>query len=374
LAKGGYPVIPLFNLSTHYKRIRKEIDRTTRQVLESGQYILGKEVESFEKEFAKYLRVKYAVGVASGTDALKIAIEALGLKAGDEVIVPANVYPTAFGVVESGVLIRLIDIDPQTYNIDVSKIEKGISKKTKAIVLVHLFGQVADMGPVLKIAKQHKLLIIEDCAQAHGAQWNGEKVGAIGDVGCFSFYPTKPLGAYGDGGMVVTNNFEIYKKILFLRMYGESRRYQSQILGHNSRLDELQAAILRVKLKYLDRWNCARKLEAKRYIRCLSKIKEIKLPEKKIDHVYHLFVIQAAFRDELKTYLEKQGIISGVHYPLPIHLVKSFSFLGYKKGDFPVAEKFCQQALSLPIYPDMTTKDVSKIFKGIKNFYAKKKA
>ena len=366
-------MIPLFNLSIQYKKIKKRIDVKLENSLSSGIYILGDEVRNFEKEFARYLGIKYAVGVACGTDALKISLKALGLNSKDEVILPANVYPTAFGVAESGVKIKLVDIDKNTYNLNQSLLEKVITKKTKAIVVVHLYGQPCQMDKVFQIAKKCKLLIIEDCAQAHGAEYKGKKVGTIGDIGCFSFYPTKPLGAFGDGGMIVTNNLEIYEKILMLRMYGEQKRYDSQILGYNSRLDELQAAILRVKLKYLDKWNQERIDKALIYRKNLLLIPEIKLPQdiEAVKNVYHLFVIRVQKRNSLQKFLKKKGILTGIHYPIPIHLVKSFRYLGYKKGDFLNSEKLSLEILSLPLYSGIKNEEILMVVKEIKKFYEK---
>jgi dTDP-4-amino-4,6-dideoxygalactose transaminase len=366
-------MIPLFDLLRQYKKVEKEIGSAVLRVLKSGWYILGKELENFEKEFASYLGVRYAVGVASGTDALKIALRALGLTSEDEVILPANTYPTAFGVAGSGAKIRLVDIDPQTYNIDPYEIEKAITKRTKVIIPVHLYGQPADMEPILKIARKYRLRVVEDCAQAHGAEYRNKKVGSIGDVGCFSFYPTKPLSSYGDGGMIVTNNYQIYQRISLLRMYGEKKRYQSEVLISHSRLDEIQAAILRVKLKFLDDWNRERKKKAALYREKLSFIKEIILPAEKFDHVYHLFVIRALAREKLMKYLSEHKILFGVHYPRPIHQVKSFAFLGYQKGDFPVAEKISREILSLPLYVGIKKEEIFKVAKTIKEFYKKNK-
>lgn len=366
-------MIYLFNLSLQYQEVKKEINHKIKQVLTKGSYILGEEVRNFEKEFAKYLGVKYAVGVASGTDALKIAIKTLDLKFDDEVILPVNVYPTAFGVVEAGVKIKLADIDPETYNIDPTSLERVITKKTKAIIPVHLYGQPCQMAKILKIAKKYKLFVIEDCAQAHGAEYKGKKVGTLGDVSCFSFYPTKPLGAYGDGGMIITNNKKIYERAILLRMYGEKKRYQSEILGYNSRLDEVQAAVLRIKLKYLDKWNKKRQEKVAFYKKKLKTINQIELPGeiKGTKGIYHLFVVKAEKRDNLKNFLEKNEIITSIHYPIPIHLTKSFSFLGYKNGDFPVAEKVSQEVLSLPLYAEIRKQEILEVVEKIKNFYEK---
>ncbi|MCM8786990.1 MAG: DegT/DnrJ/EryC1/StrS family aminotransferase [Candidatus Omnitrophica bacterium] len=367
-------MIPLFDLTGQYKIIEKEIVSVIKKVLNKGQYILGDEVKNFEKEFAKYLNIKYSVGLASGTDALKIALKSLGLSPEDEVILPANVYPTAFGVREAGVKIKLVDVNLDTYNLDLNLLEKTITEKTKAVIIVHLYGQPADLDSILSIAKKYNLFVIEDCAQAHGAEYKGKKVGTFGDVGCFSFYPTKPLGAYGDGGMIVTNNKRIFEKTLALRMYGEKKRYQSVTFGYNSRIDEIQAAILRIKLKYLNRWNKERRKKAILYKKELKKIREIKVPLeiKHSEGVYHLFVIRAKKRNDLKRYLEKKGIITGIHYPLPIHLVESFRYLGYKNGDFPVSEKLSAEVLSLPLYAEINSEKIKYVTEEIKSFYEEK--
>src|SRR3989338_1118029 len=258
-------MIPFFDIKRQNENIRNELDEAIAGVIDGGVYILGPKVAKFEKEFAKYIRVKYSVGVASGTDAISLALLAMGIGDGDEVILPANAYPSVFAISAIGAIPKLVDIDPQTYNLDPLKIEKVISKKTKAIIPVHLYGQPADLSSIIAIGKKYKIPVIEDCAQAHGAEFLGKKVGSIGDIGCFSFYPTNNLGAFGDGGMVVTNNKEIYEKVKLYRMYGEKERYKSILSGRNSRLDELQAAILLAKLKYLDKWNKRRKEISKKY-------------------------------------------------------------------------------------------------------------
>ncbi|MBI4990768.1 DegT/DnrJ/EryC1/StrS family aminotransferase, partial [Candidatus Gottesmanbacteria bacterium] len=406
-------MIPLFTLERQNKILEKELNNAIKEVVDSGIFILGPKVAEFEEKFAKYLGVKYAVGVACGTDALSLALLAVGVGSGDEVILPANAYPTVFAVTAIGAVPKLVDIDPSSYNIDPAKIPQAITKKTKAIIPVHLYGQPSDMGAILKIGNKYGIPVVEDCAQAHGAEvgiqndlviptkrsaWRNlsrmresnsnklrdpsteftlsssnvlgmtsgqwEKVGGIGDLACFSFYPTKNLGCFGDGGMVVTNNEDIYKKVRLLRMYGEKTRYNSVLLGRNSRLDELQAAILLVKLKYLDKWNERRRYIASLYKSQISNLKSqnqnsnlksknnlqpttynlqppFKAPYAK--HVYHLFVIRKKKRDQLKEKKKKKGIQTAIHYPKPIHLQPSFKFLGYKKGDFPEAEKACEE-------------------------------
>jgi len=394
-------MIAVFTLTRQHKILEKELTDAFHKVIEGYTYILGPNVEAFERAFAKYLGVKYSVGVASGTDALTLALLALGVGPEDEVILPANSYPSAFGVAVTGVTLRLVDIDPTTFTLDPSKLEGAITKKTKAIIPVHMYGQSADMEEIMGIARKHKISVVEDCAQAHGAEvsvarlassvqkkgalrhleggrmdsfqversW--KKVGTIGELGCFSFYPTKNLGALGDGGMIVTNNKKLYQKVKLLRMYGEKKRYQSVLVGRNSRLDELQAALLLVKLKYLDEWIERRRRIAKQYNEQWT-MNNGQLPQEAehARHVYHLFVIRSKMRDALKAYLEKKGIGTAIHYPIPIHLVPSFAYLGYKKGDFPESEKACLEVLSLPMFPELTDSEIKTVTKAIAQFDA----
>jgi dTDP-4-amino-4,6-dideoxygalactose transaminase len=383
-------MIPVFEMKRQYEALKNELFPEISSVLQGGVYVMGPKVAEFESVFAQYIGVKYAVGVASGTDAITLALLSLGVQKDDEVIMPANSYPSVFGVAASGAKQVLVDIDPRTHTIDPQKIEKAITKKTKAIIPVHLYGQGADMEKIMEIGKLHALPIVEDCAQAVGAEVSCQlsvvsnqlkkepitenrtpttfykKVGSFGAVGCFSFYPTKNLGAFGDGGMVVTNNEEIYKRIKLFRMYGECERYNSVLVGKNSRLDELQAAILLVKLKHLDTWIERRRDIAKLYELGIRN-SELGIPFESsyAKHTYHLFVIRSNKRDRLKMYLEKQGIGTGIHYPTPIHLQKSMAYLGYKKGDFPVTEQACDEVLSLPIYPELTDAEVEYIVKKV---------
>lgn len=363
-------IITLVNLTKQYKKIKKDINKSISGVLERGWYILGQEVSAFEREFADYIGVKYAVGVASGTDALTISLKALGLKQDDEVIVPANVYPTVFGVALSGLKVRLADVDNNTLNITVDTIKKVASPKTKAVIVVHLYGNPVDIDPILKYADENGVYIIEDCSHAVGAEYKNQKVGTLGHLACFSFYPTKNLGAYGDGGMIVTNSTEFYEKIKLWRMYGEEGRYSSILIGHNSRLDEIQAAVLRQKLKYLDLWNTKRINLAGFYQKRLKKL-PVKIIQTLSNNkaVYHLFVIRIKKRDKLMRFLESKGIATGIHYPLPIHLQKSFTHLGYQKTDFPVSEKSSLEILSLPIYPEMSKKEAAYVCLTIKEFF-----
>lgn len=362
--------IPLVDFKTEYRLIQKEIDDAISRVLKSGWYILGKEVGEFEKELASYIGEKYAVGVASGTDALTIALKALGIKNGDGVIVPANVYPTAFGVVLSCVHIQLADVDAGTLNISIETLKKAVTRKTKAIIVVHLYGNPVDINPIKKFAKEKGILLIEDCAQAAGAEYKGKKVGTFGDIACFSFYPTKNLGAYGDGGAILTNNKRLAEKVRLWRMYGEKNRYDSVLVGHNSRLDEIQAAILRVKLKHLKKWNKERRKLAAVYKEGLKDL-PVKIIKETMGgkNVYHLFVIKAKERDKLADYLKNKGIGTGVHYPIPIHLMPSFSYLGYKKGEFPVSERASREVLSLPIHPRLSKDDFGYVISVIREFF-----
>ena len=377
-------MIPVFDTTRQIKKYRRQFIKTIDEVMSKGNFILGAKVAQFEKEFAAYTGVKFAVGVASGTDALMLSMQALGINnPGEEVIMPANSYPTAFAVVSTGARPRLVDIDG-SFNIDPLKIEKAITAKTRAIIAVHLFGQPADLQKIMQTANKYNLPLIEDCAQAHGAVYKNptlpsglrgasKKVGSIGKIGCYSFYPTKNLGAFGDGGMIVTNDEELFKKIKLLRMYGEEERYKSVLQGRISRLDEIQAAILSVKLQYLDKWNERRREIAGKYRSHLEN-SPCRLPPALpfTKHVYHLFVIRTKKRDLLKNYLEKKGIATGIHYPVPIHLVPSFKSLGYKEGDFPESEKAAKEILSLPMFPELKDSEIVKVAQEINSFLEKK--
>ena len=361
--------IPFVNLGRKYRNIKNEIDSVLANVLRKGSFILGQQVDYFEKEFASYLGATYGVGVASGTDALLLSLRALGVGAGDEVLLPANSYPTAFAAAASGARLRLTDIDPHTFTMDPRLVERHITPLTKVIIPVHLYGQAANLDPILAIAKKHRLFVVEDACQAHGTTYKGKKAGTLGDIGCFSFYPTKNLGGFGDGGMVVTNNRKLATLIRELRMYGERLRYQSRRLGINSRLDEIQAAILRVKLKKLDRYNRFRQEIAALYRKYL-KDTTIILPKENAwgNHIYHLFVIRTKKRNKLAQFLAAKGVETGIHFPLPIHLVKTFANLGYKKGDFAVTEEIVSEILSLPCYPELEKSQVKYIATLVKTF------
>ena len=358
------------DLKRQYYSIKDSIDTAIEEALDSGWYILGKNVEAFEKEFASYCGVNFAVSVASGTDAIHLALVACGIGENDEVITVANTaVPTVSAVREVRAIPVFVDIDEKTYLMDISKIEDKITPRTKAILPVHLYGQAVHLIALLEIAEKYNLKVIEDCAQAHGAEFHAKRVGSWSDAGCFSFYPSKNLGAYGDGGIIITNDKNISDKVRSLRFYGFRTRNYSEIEGFNSRLDEIQAAILRVKLKKLEQWNERRRFIASKY-RQLLKNTNIILPMETdfSKHVYHLFVIRTNLRDQLKKYLESKGIMTAIHYPMPIHLQKAYQFLDYKVGDLPVTESIAGQILSLPMYPELTDLEIECICDHIVSF------
>ena len=366
-------MIPFVDLKIQYDSIKDEIDEAIQNVLNNTSFIMGEELKKFEIEFARFCDVKYAIGVANGSDALILALRACGIGKGDEVItVPHTFISTAEAITHIGGKIVFVDIDPKTYTIDVSKIEDKITKKTKAIIPVHLYGQPSDMRPIMELAKEYNLKIIEDAAQAHGAEYKGKKVGSIGDVGCFSFYPGKNLGAYGDAGMITTNSKEIVKRVKLLRNHGRiTKKYEHEIEGYSSRLDNLQAAILRVKLKYLNQWNDMRRKNARKYNGLLNNIGGI-ITLYEADyakHVYHLYVIRAEGRDKLREELKSKGIATGIHYPIPLHLQPAYNYLGYKRGDFPIAEECSKEILSLPMFAELRENLIIEICYWIKNFY-----
>lgn len=362
--------VAFIDLTKHYQEFKTELDSAISRVVKSGRFLLGSELQSFEQEFAAYCGVNFAIGVHSGTDALTLGIKALDLKPGDNIIIPANVYPTVFGVALSGAQIKLADINPKTHTISIDSIKQVADANTKAIVGVHLYGNPFDITSLQQFTKDHGIYLIEDCAQATGATYQNKKVGSFGDLGCFSFYPTKNLGAFGDGGMVTTNNPKLAEKIKLLRMYGEKKRYNSFLIGHNSRLDEIQSTILRTKLPYLDNWNKKRRGLAKIYRSALSGLPVTCLEEQVSGQcVYHLFCIQTEKRNGLMEFLAQQGIATAVHYPTPIHLTESFRYLGYKKGDFPVSEKAAQEILSLPLYPEMNEEEIEYVVNNIRSFF-----
>ena len=363
--------IPLVDLKAQYLSIKKEIDEAMQRVIDNTAFIMGEEVKCFEEGFARYCDVKYAVGTSSGTTALHLALIACGVGTGDEVITtPGTFIATAEAISQCGARVVFVDIDEKNYNLNPEKIEAVITPRTKAIVPVHLYGQPADLAPIISIAKEHNLKVIEDAAQAHGAEYRGQRVGGMGDVGCFSFYPGKNLGAFGDAGMIVTNNDEIAKKAGMLRNHGRSAKYEHLVEGYNYRIDALQAAILGAKLKRLDEWTDKRRRNANLYNELVQDL-DVIVP-KEMDyakHVYHLYVIRTAKRDELRDLLESNGISTGIHYPIPLHLQKAYEYLGHQVGDFPSAERCADEVLSLPMYPELTEEQIEYITKAIKSFF-----
>jgi len=364
------------NLKKQYKEIKKEIDSAVLKVLEKGTFIGGEEVEKFEEEMARFCKRRYAVALNSGTDALFLSLKAFGIGKGDEVITsPFTFVATAEAISNLGAKPVFADINPGDFNIVALKIEEKITKRTKAIIPVHLFGQMADMEGIRKIAKKHGLKIIEDAAQAAGSEYKGKGIGTFGDCACLSFFPAKNLGAYGDGGMVVTDNRNLAEKIKMLRNHGSSKKekYLNLELGTNSRLDSIQAAVLRVKLRYLKDWNKKRLKNALYYNKNLKNVGDIKIPLIKPDflHSFHQYTIRTASRDGLRKYLKENGIPSMIYYPLPLNLQPVFKYLRHKKGEFPEAEKAGEEVLSLPIGSDLSKKDQEAIIKKIKDFFNK---
>lgn len=363
--------INFVDLRRQYGTIKRDINVAIKKVLGSGQFILGEECKLFEEEFARFIGVKYAVSVDSGSSALELSLRALGIGEGDEVITVSNSYIASASCISFvGAKPVMVDCDEETFNIDVAKIEDKISDKTKAILPVHLYGQLADMRTILKIAKKYKLKVIEDACQAHGAAFKGKKGGSFGDLAAFSFYPGKNLGAYGDGGMIVTNNKSLAEKLYLLRNYGQKVKYLHLFLAGNKRLDNLQAAILRVKLRKLDEWNKRRLINAKLYNYYLQNVPVI-MPKifPGYEHVFHLYVIRTNKRDELASYLSSKGISTQMHYPIPIHLQPAYKELGYKKGAFPVSEKLANEILSLPMFPELKEAEIKYISNQIASFY-----
>lgn len=362
-------MIPFLDLRAQVRSLHPEIQAAIIGVLESGNFILGENLKCFEGEFASYCGARYAIGVGSGTDALRLALMACGVGPGDEVITaPNTAAASAMAISSVGAKPVFVDVDSY-YNMDAPQIERAITSRTRAIVPVHLYGHPADMDSILAVAQKHGLPVIEDACQAHGAAYRGRKVGSIGRFGCFSFYPTKNLGGYGDGGMIITNQSDDYEMLRQLRNLGQTDRYHHAVKGLNSRLDELQAAVLRIKLKRLDEWNHRRRALAQTYRESLPS--EVKVPEEAdyASHVYHLYVVRVARRDDLRQFLADQGIETLIHYPIPIHLQEAYSDLQLKPGCFPAAERAAEEIISLPLYPSLEQKDLHIVSNAISNFY-----
>lgn len=365
--------VPFVDLGAQYHTISAEIDEATSKVIRETDFILGREVRLFEEEFAEFCDAKYAVGVDSGTSALELALRAYDIGPGDEVITAANSFiASALAVSHAGATPVLVDADPHTFTIDISAINKAITPRTKAIIPVHLYGHPADMDAVRHLAEQHKLVVIEDACQAHGTRYKGRRAGSLGHAAAFSFYPGKNLGAYGDGGMVVTNDRDVAKRVQLLRNYGQERKYLHLNRGYNRRLDTLQAAVLRVKLKYLEEWNAARCRHARLYQRLLEGSGIVTPREASYaESVWHLYVIRTEQRDALRDHLANRGISTGIHYPLPIHLQPAYRDLSYKRGDLPVTEGHAERILSLPMYAELTPGTIGMVADAVREFVSR---
>jgi len=363
--------VPFLDLKAQYVSIREEIASGLQQVLDNTAFAGGPFVTQFEKEFASFCQTDFAIGLGSGTDALWAAILGLGIGQGDEVITTPNTFiATAEAISFSGAKPVFVDIDEQTYNMNPQLLEAAITPRTKAIIPVHLYGQTADMDPILKIAKTHGLYVIEDACQAHGAEYKSRPAGSIGDAGCFSFYPGKNLGAYGEAGVVVTNNAQLNEKIQMFRDHGQTKKYYHSMIGWNARMDGFQAAVLSVKLKHLPKWNQARRENAKIYNNLLADTDNIITPVEAAyaSHVYHIYAVRTKNRDQLIDTLASGDIFCGIHYPVPIHLQNAYKFLGYNKGSFPVAEKCADQLVSLPMFPELTSEQIEYVADKIDGF------
>jgi len=359
--------IPLVDLAAQYATIKEEIDEAISRVLADTGFILGRDVTLFEEEFAAFCDVRYAVGVDSGTSALELALRAYGIGPGDQVITVANTFiATVLAISYTGATPVLVDIHPETYTMDPSLLEAAITDQTRAIIPVHLYGQPADMDPILDIARYYNLVMIEDACQAHGARYKGERVGSLGDAAAFSFYPAKNLGAYGDGGIIVSNDEKVANFVGVARNYGQSEKYHHTFIGYNHRLDTLQAAILRVKLRHLGAWNAARRQHAQRYSELLAGgLVTLPMEPDYAESVYHLYVVRSRGRGELQGHLREAGISTGIHYPAPIHLQPAYQDLGYERGSFPVTEEYAGQILSLPMYPELASGSIARVADAI---------
>jgi len=363
--------IPFVDLQSQYKSLKDELDPAVLAVMQRGDFVLGGAVTEFERAFAEYCGAKYAVGVDSGYSALELIVLAYGIGPGDEVITAANTFiATTLAISNTGATPVLVDIDPETYNIDPAKIAAAITPRTKAIMPVHLYGQPVDMDPILAIARKHGLRVFEDAAQGAGARYKGRMVGSLGDAAGFSFYPGKNLGAYGDGGAVVTNDAAIAEKVRLLRNIGQKVKYYHEVKGFNHRLDTMQAAVLLVKLPHLDGWNAARRRAAATYADLLADLPLITpTTAGYAEHIFHLYVVRVHNREALMEHLKERGIASGLHYPIPIHLQPAYSELGYKQGDFPITEAYAETILSLPIFPELDDDKVAYVVDAIRDYF-----
>ncbi len=360
-------MVPFLDLKAQYHSIKPEIDAAISRILETSQFVLGEAVVAFEKDFARFCNTEQAIAVNTGTSALHLSLLAAGIGAGDEVITtPFTFVATVAAIIYTGARPVLVDIDPVSFNIDPAKIEKAVTARTKAIIPVHLYGQPADMDPIMDVAKRRNLIVIEDACQAHGAEYKGKRVGSIGALGCFSFYPGKNLGAYGEGGAVTTNNPEYARTIRMLRDWGAEKKYQHQLKGYNYRMEGFQGAILGVKLRHLEAWTEARRAHARRYTELLNEI-GVRTPAESsnVRHVYHVYTVRSSERDELQKTLNAAGVQTGIHYPVPVHLQPAYSDLGYAAGELPHAEAAAREVLSLPMFPEMTEAHIQEVVRTV---------
>ena len=356
--------IPFLDLNLHHASLRAELDSAIKEVIDSNAFAGGPFVEKFEEDFAAYCSSQYAIGVGSGTEALWLALLAGGVGAGDEVITVANTFmATAEAITYCGAQPVFVDVNETTYTMDPAGLEEALSSRTKAIIPVHLFGQPADMDPILEFARAHKLFVVEDAAQAHGAKYKGRTAGTLGDAGCFSFYPSKNLGAFGEAGAILTNNSELQEKLRMLRDHGQVRKYRHNLIGWNCRMDGIQAAVLTVKLRHLETANSLRRAHAVAYNKALAGLSEVATPFEAsyARHVYHVYAIRVEERDEIVWFLKEKGIECGVHYPVPIHLQKAYQGLGYKAGSLPVSERIALELISLPMFPELTAAQIAAV-------------
>ena len=359
--------VPLADLKIQYGQLKDEILASLAEVAESAAYVLGPKVASFEKDFAAYAGARHAIGVNSGTSALHLALICAGVKSGDEVIsVPMTFIATSWAISYAGATPVYVDVDPDTATMDVSQVEKRITKKTKALLPVHLYGQPADMDPLLDISRKHGIPIVEDVAQAHGATYRGRKAGTMGQTGCFSFYPGKNLGAYGEAGAVITDDDAIAARLRSLRDHAQEQRYHHSEIGFNYRMDGFQGAVLGIKMKHIERWTLARIALAEKYLELMADLPidlPVHMPDRR--HVWHLFVTRHPKRDAIRAELERRGIQTGLHYPIPLHLQKAYKHLGYREGDFPVAERIGRECMTLPLFPEMTSQQQAAVIDGV---------
>ena len=363
--------VPFVDLKAQYAALKPEIDQAIQGVLDRCDFVLGKDVAAFEQEFAQYCEVAHAIGLSTGTDALRLALLAAGVGPGDEVITAANTFIAATEAISQvGAAFRLVDVDARTFNMDARCLDEAITPRTRAILPVHLYGQPADMDPILEVAQRHDLLVIEDACQAHGARYKGRRAGSMSALAAFSFYPAKNLGAYGDAGALVTDSPTLARQVRLLHNHGQSSKYEHVLEGYCNRLDTIQAVVLRVKLRRLDEWNARRRQVAAWYEERLADLPVVRpLALDSVEHVYHLYVVRTERRDGLRAHLMEQGIGTGMHYPIPLHLTEAYQDRGFRQGQFPVSEKAAQEILSLPMFAEMTESQVDEVVDGIRSFF-----